>query len=125
MHRDMDLVRDILTQLADSAGPLDASAFVDEAHPRELVAYHFQIMDEGGLIVASLLASAFSPHTVAEAVRLTWAGNEFLDSVRSPEVWRRAKLAVEKATGAASLAVLQGAAQKIGESMVSGALRIP
>ena len=125
MRRDMDLVREILMQLADAAGPLDASAFVDEAHPRELVAYHFQIMDEGGLIVASLLASASSPYTSAQAVRLTWTGNEFLDSVRSPEVWRRAKLAVAKATGAASLAVIQAAAQKICESLVTGALQIP
>ena len=125
MRRDMDLVRDVLIQLADSAGPLDASAFVDETHPRELVAYHFQIMDEGGLIVASILASASLPYTVAQALRLTWAGNEFLDSVRSPEVWRRAKLTVAKATGAASLAVLQGIAEKIGESLAVGALQIP
>ena len=46
MRRDLDLVRSILKTAADSSEPMSASAFTDDAHPFELVAYHVRIMQE-------------------------------------------------------------------------------
>ncbi len=125
MRRDMDLVREILMQLADAEGPLDSSAFTGEGRSRDLVGYHIQIMAEGGLISATVVASSSSPYALAQADRLTWAGNEFLDSVRSPAVWSRVKMAAAKAAGGASAADLQSLAAQAVQSLASQALALP
>lgn len=40
MRRDMDLIRGILTTVADSSIPVDAHALADADHPFPQVAYH-------------------------------------------------------------------------------------
>ena len=52
-----------------------------------------------------------------EVERLTWEGCEFLDTVRSPEVWRRSKEAAGK-VGSVSISVLAELAKGIAKSML-------
>ena len=91
MRRDLDLVRTILKTCADASGPVDVHAFTDDAHSFELVAYHVQIMQETGLVEASLLREAGGSIIRATVGPLTWAGNDFLDAVRSDSIWSKTK----------------------------------
>ncbi|WP_428642599.1 DUF2513 domain-containing protein [Roseibium sp.] len=86
MKRDMALVRTILFALEASKDNEPASVHlphnVDDLHMN----YHIRLMKEGGLIHAiemsrSMYPTAWVPHT------LTWAGHEFLDAVRDPDIW--------------------------------------
>jgi hypothetical protein len=50
MQRDMDLVRQILLQVADSQEAVSGVSFVSENVPLSVVAYHIEIMQQAGLI---------------------------------------------------------------------------
>ena len=52
MKRDMDLVRCILIILSNSDEEVRSDDPAFEAYSRQLVGYHFQILDEAGLIDA-------------------------------------------------------------------------
>ena len=116
MHRDMDLVRDILVALDGASGSLDASDLSAEDRPRDVVAWHFRIMDEAGLIRASFLAADNNPYYVARAERLTWEGCEFLETVRDPAAWRRVKQAAAQAGAGALFAAIKAAASELAAS---------
>ena len=99
MKRDMSLVRDILLAIeASDSDPDDTIELTLEGRSHEELSYHVMLMHEAGLIVA-IDFSSFDGHAWTPQ-RLTWAGAEFLDSVRDPEVWRRTKAGAAKVGGA-------------------------
>ncbi|MGN8064912.1 DUF2513 domain-containing protein [Ralstonia sp. 22111] len=93
MKRDWELVRTVLTDLEaqdpNSGDGLTTEGF--EGFSAAVVAYHFRLLDEAGLIVSrELRTGVFSPgsHT---AIRLTWDGHEFLDKIRNDQFWNKVK----------------------------------
>lgn len=111
MRLDKDLVRELL--LAVEADEDDPRAWVQldiPGHDPMEVAYHVQILAEGGFLDAT---DASSMDTYDwRAKRLIYEGHEFLDTVRDPVVWRKTKELAVKA-GSASLAVLWEAAKAV------------
>ena len=98
MKRDMDLVRELLLKL--EAEPLDGDLYSvdpdgfgisDRTH--EEIAYHMVLLIDGGLLDGKRDQSMFV------ARKLTWAGHDFLDSVRDPKIWRMTKEQAKKAGG--------------------------
>ncbi|MGA2083468.1 MAG: DUF2513 domain-containing protein [Holophaga sp.] len=89
MKRDWDLVRIILQTLeARSDGYLNSVSVPD--YDPGAVAYHFQIMNDAGLIEATV--QEFTGGTMfGMAIRLKWQGHEFLDSIRTDKVWDKVK----------------------------------
>lgn len=108
----MDLVRDILIAVSESNEGLFANAFVDGKRTEDEVLYHFQIMDEAGLINATVTYSNNDRYT-GFAKDLTWAGSDFLDAVRSDTIWQKAKMKVAKTTSSASFEVVKALAVKL------------
>lgn len=102
MRRDLDLVREILREVAESDGAVDARALATEGHPFEEVAYHFGIMIDAGLAEGDVTRSWGGGAVCARIDRLTWAGNDFLDAVASDRVWSKVKRTVAKTVGTAS-----------------------
>ncbi|MEG0015771.1 MAG: DUF2513 domain-containing protein [Raoultibacter sp.] len=121
MKRDMELVRRILIDLADSRHPLNASIFVTDRVSFEDVCYHYRIMSEGGLIKASVSYADNEPY-IAIASELTWDGNEFLAAVKSDTVWAKVKTRIAKATGDTTLDVMKALAVKIGGDIILAGL---
>lgn len=105
MKRDMDLVREILIKLSESDKELLANAFVNEQHTFNEVAYHFDIMKQANLIEANIIKTGGIRYGRAEAVKLTWDGNEFLANISSNEIWDKVKMKVAQTTGDASIAI--------------------
>lgn len=99
--------------LAESPRPINADELADEKYPRELVAYHFAIMREGGLIAATIQPGDDDPYYLAYAVRMTWDGNDYLDSIRSESVWGKVKKALGEVAGSASLDTVKSIATMI------------
>ena len=113
MRRDMDLIRSMLRTVADSDAPLDAHVLVDDAHPFEMVAYHADLLRQAGLADVSEVKDAGGKIVLATIGPLTWAGNDFLDAIRSDSVWSRTKRLVAARVGSASFEVLKAVAVKI------------
>lgn len=103
MRRDMDLIRDLmlaLEALPESPGGVHQltpgeGVLASDAYGKDTVAYHLQLIEEAKLI------QTFEASYGGEVLfnRLSWAGHDFVDSVRSPEVWAKTKKGAEAAGG--------------------------
>ena len=113
MKRDMSLVRIILLALSESDEPIKSDDPAFGEYPKALVGYHFQLLDEAGLIVASVQAADNDPYYFAIASRLTWEGNDFLDSVRNESIWEKVRSTIGQATGTASFEVFKNVASSM------------
>ena len=103
MTRDMDLIRELLFKLeAHTLPPGSVELFrgneptisVEGYSPQQIV-FHLLLIKEAGFIESP--GTQVMPGVTFR--RLSWAGFDFLNSVRSPEVWRKTKGGVEAAGG--------------------------
>lgn len=118
MKRDMDIVRDILRNVAESNGGVSASTLSSKARPAELIAYHFEIMDEAGLIHATIKRGFGGQYIAATADSLTWSGNDFLSSISNENVWTEVKRKIGKTLGDASITTVKTLAVKIATDLL-------
>jgi Hypothetical protein (DUF2513) len=91
MQRNWELVREILTALEGrdtNHGELRPEQV--SGYPPEVVSYHFYILNEAGLIEASCFKPIAGPMNCSGG-NLTWAGHEFLDSIRNDTTWNKIK----------------------------------
>lgn len=122
MKRDMDLVRTILLALADSDEPLWSTNLATDEYSRDVIGYHFLILDEAGLIMANVKAAGDDPYYIAVASRLTWEGNDFLDAVRDESIWKRVRSTIGKITGGASFEVFKTVASSLALDAIKSSL---
>lgn len=89
MKRDMDVIRRIVLEVEamDSGHALVSSDGLDEA----TFAAHAVWMEEAGLIKANIQDRLSGGPPKVLIRRLTWAGCEFADAVRSDTLWKKAK----------------------------------
>lgn len=118
MKRDMDLVRLIVLRAQEAEyGALSSSDFQDEGYAERTVAQHFQLMTEGGLLVANLLdLPEHGGVQKGHVLRLTWQGQEFADAVQNASVWARAKQKVLATGGTLTLEGLKLALGQVAKS---------
>jgi hypothetical protein len=99
----MDLIRELLLKLETIPGgtgavyifaPGDKEVGV-EGYTPEQIQYHLTLLKEIRFIEAPgsqpLIGITFS--------RLTWAGHDYIDAVRDPDIWRKTKQSAEAAGG--------------------------
>lgn len=104
MKLEKELVRKILLKVEEFEGefyegvPLE----IDGATERQ-IGYHVMLLIEAGYLVGEDMSTLDGVEW--EAQRLTYAGHEFLDTIRDAEVWRRTKDAAVK-VGGVSLQVM-------------------
>lgn len=89
MRRDMDKARSVMLALEEKGGPfmmtMDTPALGDTDDGREAVEY-----------ILLLQSAGYLESSQRHVYRITWAGHEFLDSVRDPEIWRKTKEGANK-----------------------------
>lgn len=103
MKRDMNLVRELLLRIealeipAGSALMLEAGRepLAHEGDDRDNITYHMHLLMNAGLIDPTRAQGADSFGIKG----LTWAGHDFLDSVRDPAIWHQTKEGAKKAGG--------------------------
>ena len=95
MKRDLDSVRSLLLWMEEQ----DTDMFVLQMLPHlpdwETTLGHAQM----------LISAGFIDRSDKGTLRISWAGHEFLDQVRDPEIWRKTKAGAEK-VGAWSVKIL-------------------
>jgi hypothetical protein len=108
---DKELVREILLKIeADTGDPMDWRDLSSLDWDREQVVYTVCLLSEGRLIEAENLGSHDGNDW--RATRLTFAGHEYLETVRDAEIWRKTKEVAGKA-GVYSLQALMEAGKMI------------
>lgn len=90
MKRDMDIVRRIALAVADMPFGHVLTALEDDVDAATF-GMHVIWMEEAGLIVANVQEYASGEPPKVRIRRLTWAGCEFADAVRSDTLWEKAK----------------------------------
>jgi hypothetical protein len=89
MKRDMDKVRSVMLALEAHNGPFmvtfDTPALGETESGNETVEY-----------ILMLQSAGFLESSQRSVYRISWAGHEFLDNVRDPEIWRKTKEGANK-----------------------------
>lgn len=89
MKRNMDKVRGVMLALEAEPGPFvmtyDTPAMGGTENGAETVEY-----------ITMLHSAGFLESNQRSVYRVSWAGHEFLDSVRDPEIWKKTKSGAEK-----------------------------
>ncbi len=118
MMRDMDLIRSLLDGIAsDSRLNRDVTLqpgigdFGITAENHQAVTFHLNLMLKAGLIEGVETAQ------MPMVRNLTWRGYDFLESVRSPQVWQMTKDAA-KEVGGVAFDVLLGIAKAYGKQLL-------
>jgi hypothetical protein len=104
MQRDMDIIRQLLLRLDALPIRMGEAHFLTFAQPPlalegedpNAIAYNMRLLAKAGFI--DLTPS--QPAALGIGLRgLTWAGHDFLDSIRDPEIWHKTKEGAKKAGG--------------------------
>ncbi len=126
MKRDMDLVREILLRVEEADKEcgmedlLPEGVSEDETRKYE---YHLDMLVNQTGFVTGVNISGLSGETWID-LKLTWNGHEFLEAVRDPEIWRRAKEGAKK-VGSASIDFLWEAAKAYARHLAKEKLGFP
>jgi hypothetical protein len=115
MKRDMDLVRSILFLLEERSrsASIQPEAFPIEGSSAFEIQYHVNLLYQAGFINGEPTRSSTSDRLISVLpFDLTWQGHEFLEAVRDPEIWRRAKDGAASA-GSASVELIWSMAKAL------------
>lgn len=127
MKRDLDLIRRILIAVEDAPDyTISTADLVTDTCDEKTVARHAHLLQEAGLLEASLLASRHVGGAQEGSIdRLTWAGHEFLATARSDTTWVKAKRTIGEKLGGVPFELLKAwlmaeASRHLGLSAGSG-----
>jgi hypothetical protein len=99
MRLEKELVRKILLAIEASEGsPYEGVELEIDGWTQDQIGYHVMLLAEANYLIAEDLGG-IGDDLAWEAQRLTFAGHEFLDTIRDVEVWRRTKEAAGRAGG--------------------------
>lgn len=106
MKRDMDLIRELMLLLEDRPIPafgiewLAPETIQVAGRGAAEIGYHLSLLVQAGFIEAGGADTTGMRLSPGIAFRgLSWTGHDFLESVRSPDVWDRTKEAAKSAGG--------------------------
>src|SRR5271168_1413728 len=98
MKRNMDLIRALLLKVESDPPPRageTATGFDVAGYTDAEVLYHLDLLAQAEFVSGdarnSKVVDVGGQPTRVALYKLTWQGHEFLDSVRDPETWKKAK----------------------------------
>lgn len=119
MKRDLDLIREILIKAEDAKDAVTDCDLVTPEHPIGEVAFNVELMQDRGLIEATVERAGLNNEPYAiDVARITWEGYDCLDAIRSRKVWEKAKRAISSAVGDTSLSVVKETCQLVAQSLI-------
>lgn len=125
MKRDFDLVRCILVTAESADGVIGESILLNCCDDMGKLAFHVELMDRRGLIVGKVGYDGMRRDPVSvEVTSITWEGYDYLDAIRSPKVWAKAKETIAKTVGDTSLSVVKETCTMIATGMIKASLGI-
>ena len=107
MQRNLDLVRDILLFVESKSATVDYFSVQIDGYGEREINYHVYL-----LMQQEFIAGTEPPlkHARVVVTGLTWTGHEYLDTVRSDNVWKKTK---ERLDGPASFDLVLQLAKEV------------
>ena len=101
MRRDMSLVRALLLYLEERSSFGMIEEVEIPSYSRIAIQHHLRLLADGGLITFEAERSTTNPQRIVRVYPfgLTWAGHEFLETIRDPEIWQRTREGAERVGG--------------------------
>ncbi|MND89747.1 hypothetical protein D3C80_818160 [compost metagenome] len=114
VQRDMDLVRDLLLYFEARQDPslIEYQDVSIDARSELEIGHHLNLLFNAGLLIAEPVTTDTGRVIYVIPQTLSWAGHEFLDNIRDPEIWKQTKSGAAKA-GGWSLKVIASIAEGI------------
>ncbi len=106
MKRDLDLIRSILLSMEANEHGIAADCPAIEGFTEEQIGYHVYLMGQAGLITVADATTLSDQSPSAIPLSITWAGHDFLDSVKDETLWKKAKSIVLKPAAGVAFDVL-------------------
>ena len=113
MKRDMDLVRELLIKISDdNLSEIDTN---DDA-----TKYHLEILQQKNYIVGVSIQQQVGGgvYCSIESARLTWDGNEFLETIKSVKIWDKIKKTLNEKGVGLTIDAIKLAASVVIKSMI-------
>ena len=115
MKRDLDLVRDILlkSETYNDNPPMYPESFSDLNSNQDVINYHLLLLHQAGFIDAydvSTLGRRYKQYAVQN---LTFAGCDYLDSVRDKDIWDTVKSKLQSVGSSATIEVVKALANSV------------
>jgi hypothetical protein len=123
MKRDMDLVREILLAVEGSDDIVNIEQFVNEERSLDFVGYHVKMMEDAGLVYASV-QDADDGVYCGMITNLTWEGQDYLASIKDDGVWTKTRKVIKETVGSTTLSLTKSIALKIAEQAIRDELGI-
>ena len=111
MKRDYNLIRLLLIEIEKSEEMLLSSDLRITEYDSEQIAYHAALLVDAGLIEGADSSTCAGTRFVIH--RLTFAGHDFLDAIRSATVWRKTCDRIQNAGGSFVLSLVKDVALSI------------
>jgi hypothetical protein len=86
MKRNLDLVRLILLSVEGQDVSAELKAFSEEAQ-----IYHAALLVDAGYVDGTIINGHMGQPVTVRMQKLTWAGHDFIDAIRSDSVWKPVK----------------------------------
>lgn len=115
MRRDMELIKLLLQEVEGEEPKPDLGEYSEEA-----MLYHYELMEEAGLVVGHLTRGGDGRVVGARIERLTNLGHDFLDAARSDTIWQKFKDRAARVGGNLSIPV----AVELLKTLVKESLRL-
>lgn len=111
MKRDLNLIRDLLLDLETGEWGKDAQPDPDlqVRYGVDTVEGHLRLLEQAGFIELGLQERGKLPWVSS----ITWAGHDYLDSVRHPGVWKQVLEKLKSYGQPVALSVVQQLAQQV------------
>src|SRR5271167_2896006 len=106
MQRDMDLIREILIQIADHDHGYSPKINI-AGHTAEKVGFHVWLMADAKLISATNVTNVGNGSPQALPLHLIWQGYGFLEAARSQSGWDDGKKVVLSKIGSLSFELIK------------------
>ena len=108
MKRDMDLVRTLLQFFEEKEPPNHVEIPPIDGYDESTIRTHLVLMHDAGLLRCEPVRSSSSDRVIyVLPFELTWAGHDFLQTIRDDNLWRKAKEYVLKPGASWSFDILK------------------
>lgn len=115
MRRNWDIVRDILLEIELREEPVWK---LELPYPDEAIRYHTALLIEAGLLNGRVERDSEGKIHLTLITGMPWAGHEFIDTIRSKDLWKKTMSKVRTIGGSVSLTILQKIAEKLMSGMI-------
>lgn len=95
MKRDMDLIRLILLKIEEEYNTHNILGLSIDGYSMETVAYHCKLLYEAGFVSYYKGIQTLSGLEDFQVGSITWAGHDFLNTIRDNSVWDKTKKAIK------------------------------